>query len=472
MRKFIRADFIRPQPNIGCGFDIPNGDWHIGFNGEAIVNGGQGNFEAYVALPNNFKTALMLFKLATLMERYEATGIVQDFESTLTLARIANVMSIYPNLSHIDVYDPSQNYIVYSDIKSYKHADEWWDVVKEYADGRSKDKSLIRETPFWLEKANCFQTMLTPSVIILESMSGLPFKNTNEMSSKNSVGDKKMQTYFVRSGLNKAQLISQITGVVLPGGIQFMSSAHIGLNMDLSGTGQVPVKKLSFLQGDQKIKKVPDDFLYLPNNCYNNTRGSSLTDPNTKEPLYPKHGDDKLERDTDLMEVTTVNLRGKSGMTGLPFKHVYSQRDGLQRELTDFHYVKEHNDRFGISGNNVWYHMDLYPDVKISRTTVRSKLADDRLLSKAVEFTSEICQLRNYKGFHNSPLYCTPQELYRDLEILGYDWPTLWNTQNWYGFRDKPTPLPYLSIMDLFRMRAKLYVPYWYPDDLRGKLKV
>ena len=48
-----------------------------------------------------------------------------------------------------------------------------------------------------------------------------------------------------------------------------------------------------------------------------------------------------------------------------------------------------------------------------------------------------------------------------DIKALGYDWKELLATRSWYTFFNEKHPVPFLSTMDLLRMRAGLYHPYW-----------
>jgi hypothetical protein len=63
-------------------------------------------------------------------------------------------------------------------------------------------------------------------------------------------------------------------------------------------------------------------------------------------------------------------------------------------------------------------------------------------------------------------LLCTPKELYEDLIKAGYEWDTLLNTRGWWTHElGEADELPFLSTMDLLRMRKGLYHPYWLEED-------
>jgi hypothetical protein len=110
--------------------------------------------------------------------------------------------------------------------------------------------------------------------------------------------------------------------------------------------------------------------------------------------------------------------------------------------------------------------MDLLPDVSLSRTSVRSKLVENAQLRRAVNITSEMCQM-----FHlwdrEDDLYCSPKQLREDLESMGYDWNILLNTRGWWTLDNDKQEVPFLSTLDLLRMRKGLYHPYWLAEDKR-----
>ena len=58
-------------------------------------------------------------------------------------------------------------------------------------------------------------------------------------------------------------------------------------------------------------------------------------------------------------------------------------------------------------------------------------------------------------------LWCTPQELYKDIKEQGYDWDQLLSTRGYWMFDNDKQATPYLSTLDLLRMRKKLYKPHW-----------
>jgi hypothetical protein len=153
-------------------------------------------------------------------------------------------------------------------------------------------------------------------------------------------------------------------------------------------------------------------------------------------------------------------LRSKSGPSGNTIEIIVSQTEGVLPGLTEFNYIKD-SGRFGLNGSLQNYALDIYPECKLSRTTVRGKLDKDSKLRRAMNITSELCQIQEYFKAQ-SEYFCTPAELYKDLKELGYDWDMILSqTRGWWTVNNEIHPLKFLSAMDLLRMRKGEYKPYW-----------
>ena len=108
--------------------------------------------------------------------------------------------------------------------------------------------------------------------------------------------------------------------------------------------------------------------------------------------------------------------------------------------------------------------MDLCPDIPLSRTTIRRQIEKYPELRLALEHTTYLYQIDRYWKNFDQSLLCSPKELYEDLKKLGYNWDELLKTRNYWTFDQYTNPVRYLSIIDLLKMRAGLYKPYWMKD--------
>jgi hypothetical protein len=203
-------------------------------------------------------------------------------------------------------------------------------------------------------------------------------------------------------------------------------------------------------------------------NCWHAYNAAPLINQGTKAPEYPSDKDDSVSGDTDLNLVKLRQLRSKSGPSGYELEIIVSQSEGVLPELTEFHFIKD-NDRFGITGTLQHYNLDLYPECKLQRTTVRGKIDSDPRLCRALNITAELLQMHMFWRHLEEGILCTPKELYDDLVKLGYDMNTLLDTRGWWTMENEKHPVPFLSTMDLLRMRKGLYTPYWMKADKTKK---
>lgn len=131
--------------------------------------------------------------------------------------------------------------------------------------------------------------------------------------------------------------------------------------------------------------------------------------------------------------ITAVNLRGKSGLSGVPMKFVVSQTQGYLPRLTMFNDIWDEG-MYGLVGTNANYALVLMPDIKLTRTTVRTLIDTNDTLARALEITADLC----YMDFINSingefkDIMCTPEELYADITKLGYSWDDIFQTRSWW----------------------------------------
>ena len=153
--------------------------------------------------------------------------------------------------------------------------------------------------------------------------------------------------------------------------------------------------------------------------------------------------------------------RSKSGESGVVIDILVSQSDGVLPHLSQFHYIKN-NGRYGLGGNDRNYFLELLPDVNLSRTTVRTKIDENPKVRRALEITSELAQIEQYWRNIDPSILCKPKQLYEDIKKLGYNWDDiLSNTRGWWTINNDTHPVPFLSTMDLLKMRNGTYKPYW-----------
>lgn len=464
---FNNSPKIRPFLNIGCLFDIPTGSYKTGKHGESILNGGLAYVTGLGGRGNTFKSTMAHFMVLRSLDRHRrAEGVVYDTEISLTIDRLKHLSS-WMEFSKVEDLEYTERFVLTD--KTVEVGNKWFDKYKEILVGRKKSPKVHElTTPFVDENGN-FLKAFNPLVSEVDSFSQMDFESVERMFDKNEVGESGLNTEAIKSAAAKSQLMMQLPGLTGSAGGYIILTAHLGDEHQLDPYAP-PSKKLSFLKGKVKFKRVPENFTFLTNNFWNCLSATLLINQQNKTPEFPRNSDDDLKGDTDLMMVTIQNLRGKSGPTGLPFEVIVSQRDGVHVGLSEFHYIKTH-DKFGIGGHDRSYYLELVPDISLQRTTVRNKIDTEPKLQRALEITSELCQINNL--WHHLPLdfVCEPKELYESLKAKGYDWDRLLDTRGYWMFEENVTEVtkPFLSTMDLLNMYHGTYHPWWYGDLEKSK---
>jgi len=456
----LRAGFelipsVKVMINIGAGFDIPTGTFIEGSRGEYILNGGLGSLTGVVGIGNNFKTTMLWYMMLMAMSRmYGSHGNMYDTEINIHEWHVLQFIMAIKDFEGEDII--SNGRLDITD-KTLYLGGAYWDKLKEYLMNKIKArKTHLVKTPFFNRDRKGNLEILRPTFSLVDSLSEFVTEDVVKMQNDNTLGESGANTVSMRQGLQKNRFLQEIPALAGGAYNYTLFSAHIGetINMDPYSP---PAKKLQYLQ-KMKIKGVPEKFTFLMNNCWWAHDAKPLVNKD-KVPKYPRDGDDSIVGETDLNLVRMLQLRSKSGKTGVYLEVIVSQSDGVLPTLTEFHYL-DSMDRFGFEGNLQNYSMTLLPDVKLSRTTVRGKIDSNPKLCRAINITSELCQLYEHHRNRYADVLCSPKELYDDLKAMGYDWDVLFNTRG-YWVVDDMHPLPFLSTMDLLRMRKGLYTPYW-----------
>lgn len=456
LSKFKQAPTIRPYLNIGAGFDIPTGSYYIGKHGESILNGGLMHVTGIAARGNMHKSTIADYMELIALDRYiNSVSLNYDTEFSKNVIRKMGLAAKMERIAGINLVDAGRMVIT---SKGEYTGNAIWEEMKRTLAERLDKKSEKGITPF-IDKDGNPLAAFYPFIALYDSLSMLTTDAVEKINDENEVGDSGRNMVAVRSAAGKSQLLSEVPAITAMYGCYMIMTAHVGDDLALDPYAP-PQKKLTFIKNKQKMKNVPENYSFLMNNLWQVVLLETLVNQTTKAPEYPRDADDDMKGDTDLMVATLINLRGKAGITGIPFQVIISQTEGINPGLTGLNYIKQF-DYFGIGGNKQNYFLDLLPDVKLSRTTVRGKLDESAQLRRAMDITMEMCQIRNLWHHYDSKYLCTPKELYDDLKAKGYDWDVLLNTRSYWVFEEDDHPLPFLSTQDLLKMRVGEYHPYW-----------
>jgi len=451
--------------NVGSYFDIPTANIVIGSKGETILNGGINRIFSIIGSGNNYKSTILHYMMLAAANTVFATAKTAmttfDTEVNITLDRLDYFAGKFKYIPT----DPITDAQVWSVTdKSLMPANKWATEINKYVKAKIGDKNSYADfTAFVNPYTKKPLRLPLPTFVEIDSLSEFEGEASMDMLS-NDLEDSSTNTFAMKQGMFKHKFLSQLPRLSGSSNTVFMLTAHIGKTIDMA-TGPAkyrqPSKQLQYLKSGDVIKGVTNKFNYLVNggSIFAHT-ASKLINQSTKLPEYPLPNTENDPNELNVVKLT--QLRSKNGASGYTLNTIISQYDGVLMELSQFHYIKE-NGRYGLNGSVQHYELDMRPGVKLSRTTVRSKIDNDPKLAKAVQFTSDLLQLHTYhRHLSDMDLLCTPKELYDDIKKLGYDWDVLLDTRNWMTvdqYSDKVQP--FLSIVDLLKMRKGIYKPYW-----------
>jgi len=465
---FKQIPSVKTMINLGALLDIPTGYYVKGRHGENLLAGGLGAITGVVGIGNSFKSTIMHYMTASALSKvlpaHQTHVTTFDTEINKHESHLKDLLARFPELKKTEPTGDIFNDGIWSiSDKSQYYANEWYRILKDYLKTKKDNtRDWMIESPFLDRDNKTLLKVVTPTFSEIDSLSEFETEDVAKLQDDNDLGESGGNIVFMRQGLSKARFLMDIPTIAGNSGHFFLMTGHVGKEMEIAKGPYAPppAKKLQGLKNGDKLKGVTDRFFFLLNNCWQTFHTAPLINQGTKAPEYPKFSSDQVSGDVDLFAVSMRQLRGKAGTSGFHLEIIVSQTEGVLPSLTEFNYIKN-EDRFGLEGNNVNYYLSLYPDVKLTRPTVRSKIDDDQKLRTAILYTSEMCQI--FKLWKNFPkeLICTPKELYEDLKAKGYDWNILLNSRPYWVFNNENQERPFLSTLDLLEMRVGRYHPYW-----------
>lgn len=457
----------KPYINVGALLDIPTGSLIKGQKGEVFINGGIGPITAIVGAGNNFKSTILHYMLLSAASRVkEATDTAlatYDTEMNMNLDRLESLASNFPNLK--DNIITGENPI-WNITDKQMPGNEWALAINQYVDEKVKEKkNKIDYQPFLNPYDKKTLSLYIPTFVEIDSLSELEAKSSMDMLSKD-LDSSETNTFAMKQGLFKSKFLSTVPVMATESNTYFLCTAQLGEKNEMkSGPAmfQAPTKELQYLRQGEHIKGVSPKFFFLTHVALYAHTAKLLINANTNLAEYPMDNDEAQKSDLNIVRLT--QLRCKNGPSGYTVSIIVSQSEGVLPSLTEFHYIKENN-RFGITGSNTNYALDLLPEVSLSRTTVRNKLNNDAKLRRAVNITAELHQLKIFQSeLVRQGIWCEPKTLYEDIKKLGYDWDILLNTRGYWTIDQYDNKVPFLSTIDLLNIRKNSYHPYFLDKD-------
>lgn len=455
---------------VGALMDIPTGVYLKGTHDQRVLLGGISNITGYVGPGNAGKTTIMRFAVLSAISRIfpavdDTFYVSYDTEINTHEDRNSKLAANFDSLKNED--------IIYRGVwqitnKAVYPGNEFWDETKKNLKAKTEDKKAkLWETAFLDRDRISPMKVTTPWFYDIDSLSQFITADVEKMADTTELGEKEGNTIFMRQGLAKARMLMEMPQVAGRNFSFFMFTAHIGKEIIIPSGPMAPMpkKQLDGVPNGEIIKGVSNNFFYLLHNCWYITGSRAYLHKEKRSPYYPYNQGEEVEGDLDLRVTSLRQLRGKNGGSGFTINIVWSQKDGVDPTLTEFDYIKE--DNYGISGNAVTYHLDLYPDVNLMRTTIRTKIREDSRIRRAIEITSQMAQIVQYHRDLRDYII-PPGELREALSLKGYDWDWLLeNTRSWHTLDDEKQPLYPFSTLDLCRAAKGEYHPYWLEADCK-----
>lgn len=468
---------VIPMPNTGTIMDVSAGHIVPGHKGQSVLVGGLVMFQCIAALPNMFKTTMNSGMVGITMLAFPKTlKHCHDAEGTMSDSRIDNlVLNSMRQYEHLGYKIPEslqgEGRMFFTTQVDYD-ATEVFGILKKAAKERNADKNNLIEYEILDEETGKPLVWHNPFITFWDSLSFMQAEAAETLMDEGDVGTSELNMLAMRANMGKSQIVEQMNTFPQRNGIYVLVTAHVGQSYQLDPR-RPNVRTLRYLADNIKLKRVPENLSFITGNCYVITRlQPMLTNGAPEFPYNPGEN----EKDTDLVEINVVNMRGKFGPSNIPLSIVVSQRDGWIPYLSNYLYLKS-NDRYGFVGNLQNYAFQLTPDIKVQRTNLRQKFRENYRMQVGVYHLMTMHWMITRWDEKKLPTkyHCTPEELYNEIKERGYDWDLLLNTRFFHGERnDGKDHVPYLSTMDLLKMRLGEYHPYWYPvkqKDLVGSTK-
>jgi len=460
------------QINTSTILDIITGTFQEGAKGEMILLGGLDSVYVVIGPGNAYKSTILQFLTMTALDRMYVGTLkkiekpiinLYDTETNVKFDRVQDRLNKTENLPKDMIYNYDKGMFRVL-TKADCSANEWVVDFNKFNKEREKEKK-VTYTAFTDKYSGEQYKALFPIMHLTDSMSEFEPEGAMDMLTKSKNGEEGTETYYLKGGLFKSKFIGTLPTITRRTNSYFGYVAHTGENKNIGGNKyNRPEKQNQYLKGDMEIKGVSGKNNYLTLLSLFAHTATALKNPTTKMPEFPRSSaPDDYETDLNLVKMTI--LRSKSGPSGTTIEYVVSQSEGVKVELTNYFYTKVRENNFGVSGSNLSFWMDLYPDVKLRKSTIRELAEEDKRLGKAIEFTAFLRAMMKYQpGFKH--LYDTPENIYKNIVDQRYDMNTLLESRSWWTIDQYTDEVPpYLSIFDLLEVAKGLKIPYWLEDD-------
>lgn len=473
----LTAPTVRPQINLDTLYDIVTGRYIQGIHGEMILNGGALNLTGVIGRGNTFKSTIVNCLLLQAMSRHPAMSIsTYDSEGNATIARMKQLASRLPGLEERISYVRDDGQYTLISI-SEMQGEEWYNSFKDLAEERIKDgKSDMGTTPFIDKSTGKDKPLKTyyPSMTIVDSLSEFTTKRLSEKRDGSDVDASDQNNVDMVSNKIKTNMIRELLTILPRSGMQIFLTGHLVKEINMGG--KPSEKDLTHGKFGYKSKGVPKNLEFLTHHYWEIVKAQILANSDKTEIKYPsaktkaetKEVDIKnTDKATGMLKVTLNGTRNKTGLSGVPISYIVSQSEGVLFELSHFECLVDHE--FGVTRQGNSFTVDLFPETKLQRTTVRDLVEDTPRLKRALELSAELCLWYLHHKDVPSGYLIKPKDLLDLLISQGIDINFLLDNTRGYWLYEEEIPYAieghkhYLSAYDLVRLAKGDYRPKWLP---------
>jgi len=469
---------------IGACLDVCTGIYEKTKSGKYFLNGGLGATTGFTAKGNSFKSAIINYMLVSAgLRMWENIGvwqgIIYDTEVTLHWGTVRNTINnVYRNMGipEEDRVDPiDSKMLVITDATKYS-GNKFISYINSRLEEKVKAKIFV-DTPLLNADGTVFKTYW-PWLTAIDSLSDWKSDRVETKEEKTEIGDSEANTLYMTGGLDKYRLLGALNVECAKYSNYMLMTAQLGKKNQMGNKYQTgDGKDLAAMGADEKITGVSGKFMYSLANSWKATGNSPLDMPGTggkKTPRYPRDSSETNRDVKDMFRVTIRILRSKSSASFTEETIIVSQRNGVEPTLTEFYRLDDKlKKKYGMIGNDQNYSMVLYPNVKLSRTTIVRKTEADHRLRRAINITSEMSQIVEYHKQRYLKYIMPPEELYQKLIDLGYDWDKILDTKGYYtvgGYEPGEEPISTLTLLAM--AIEELVVPELKKDYIKPQKRV
>ena len=452
---------VRAYFPVGYPFDISSGRYLPGENGRMILSGGLMATTGICGRGNTFKSSLLNYFMFRVLGRYSNSGATAHLYDNDVNVIPSRLIELYNEFGFDG--DPIEDGRFVVTDKSNYFGDEWFDLTKKTLKSREKGVKA-RLTPF-IGRDGKNISFKPPCIYSVDTFTAFTTEDTADKQD-NLLGSSERNMIAMRGGNVKAQMMDELPALLGRYNGQMIMTAQLTDAYSLDPRSP-PAKKLAYLKANIKFTGIPNNFTANTNNLWLVVSTSPCINDTDKLPEYPSANDSYNKKDTDLTVLEVMQLRGKSGPTGISYPVIISQSEGVMEGLSQWQYLRDNQTDekkpYGVNGTPHGYYLELYPDVKVTRKTVRDTIDRDPMFRRALQITEEMHEIEYVMKMFDRNLITTPALLHKNLKEMGYDWNDLLNTIGYFKFKDDKGGPNELSTADLLRMNAGLYRPYWMP---------